>query len=123
MLESRGKLTNRFGNLRVDGVLLTTRRRGVMGFVENEKRSATEVAQPIAKRRCVRFVNQQPLGNEESRMRAPRIDTESPLAANSLHVFLVEYLKRQPKAGFQFILPLQQHGRRASDDNLAGLLS
>src|SRR5205823_6246141 len=47
---------------------------------------------------------------------------EPSLRSNLLHVLLVENLKRQTKTGFEFVLPLVQHRRRAADNDLAGLL-
>ena len=55
-------------------------------------------------------------------MRAPRIDAETPFATDPLHVVLVENLEDKPETGFQFVLPLQEHRRRAGNDDFADLL-
>src|SRR3989442_13140657 len=55
-------------------------------------------------------------------MRTPGIHSEPPLSSNLLHVVLVEHLERQTKTGFEFVLPLVKHRRRAADDDLVDLL-
>lgn len=42
-------------------------------------------------------------------MSAPRIDAEASFLPDTFDIVLVEDFERESKAGFQFILPLQQH--------------
>ena len=56
-------------------------------------------------------------------MRAPGVDAEAALAADPRHVVLVEDLEGQAEAALQFVLPLEEHRRRAGDDDFADLLA
>jgi hypothetical protein len=60
---------------------------------------------------------------QKTGMSAPGIDAESAFAADSFHVILIENLEGQAKAGVEFVLPLEQHGRWTGDDDLARLLA
>ena len=113
VLEPRGQVAHGPGDLRVDGVPLAARRGGVMGLVEDQQRAAAEGPQPVAERPGVGLVDQQAMRDQEAGMRAPRIDAEAALAPDPLHVLLVEDRKRQAEAGVEFVLPLQEHRRRA----------
>ena len=123
VLETRGQVANGTGDLRVDGVLLPAGRRGMVGLVQDQQRAAAEVAQPIAQRAGIRLVDQQPVRDQESRVRAPRIHAVAPLAPRPRHVVLVENLEGQTEAGLQFVLPLREHRGRAADDDLSDLLA
>src|SRR5438105_1217464 len=105
MLESRGQVAHGTGDLRVNGILLPAARRCMVGFIQNQERTSAKFPQPIAKRTGIVFIDQQTMGNEKTRMSAPGIDPEPTLAANALHVILVEDFKRQAETGFQLILP------------------
>ena len=113
MLEPRGQVADGPGDLRVDGVLLAAGRGGVVGLVQDEQRAAAEVAQPVAERAGVGFVDQEPMRDEEPGVGAPGIDAEAALAADPLHVLLVEDLEGQAEAVLQLVLPLVEHRRRA----------
>ena len=99
MLEPRGQVADGPGDLRVDGVFLAARRGGVVGFVEDQQRAGAEVAEPVAQRAGVGLVDQQAVRDQEPRVRAPRVDAEAALAADPLHVVLVENLEDQAEAG------------------------
>ena len=71
VLEPRGEVADGPGDLRVDGVFLAAGRGGVVGLVEDQQRAAAEVAQPVAQRRGVGFVDQQAVRDQEPRVRAP----------------------------------------------------
>src|SRR5690606_23109182 len=76
----------------------------------------------IAQGPGVGLVDQQPMRHEEAAMGAPRVDAEAPLAADPLHVLLVEDFEREAEAALEFLFPLEQHRRGAGNDNLADLL-
>src|SRR5690606_33480281 len=95
MFEPWCQIANRPGNLRIDSVLLTAGRGGVVGFVEYEHRPTAERAQVIAERTGVGFVDQQPMRNQKTGVGAPRIDTESAFATDAFHVILVEDFKSE----------------------------
>ena len=56
-------------------------------------------------------------------MRAPGIYAETPLTTNSFHVFLVEDFESEPESNFEFVLPLEEHRRRAADDDFLRLFT
>ena len=123
VLETRRQFADRPRDLRIDRVLLAAGRSRVVRFVQDEQRPAAELAQPIQQRAGVRFVDQQPVRDQESGMRGPRIHPVAPFAPDAGHIVLVEDLEHQPEADFQFVAPLQQHRRRCCDDGFAHLLS
>ena len=99
--------------LGVDSVLLATRWCCVVGFVQNEQRARTEIAQPIAQAGSVRFVDKQSVGDEEAGMGIPGVDTETALAPDPLDVVFIQNFELEAEPVGEFFLPLQQHGRRA----------
>ncbi len=123
VLEPRGEVADGAGDLRVDGVLLAAGRGGVVRFVEDQQRAAAEIAQPVAERAGIGFVDQQAMRDQEAGVGGPRVDAEAAFPADSLHVVFVEDLERQAEAAFELVLPLKEHGRRAGDDDFAGLLA
>ena len=71
MLEPRRQLAHDAGDLRVDGVLLAACRGGVVGFVENQKCPAAEVAEPIAQLAGVGLVGTRPHRDPNPGVRRP----------------------------------------------------
>jgi len=61
MLEARRQIADGAGDLGVDSVARPTGRGGVVGFVQDEQSAGAELAQPVAQRRGVGLVDQQPL--------------------------------------------------------------
>jgi hypothetical protein len=55
-------------------------------------------------------------------MRGPRVDAIASLLTHFGDVVLVEDLKNHAEAVFQLVLPLQEHGWRASNDNVLDFL-
>ena len=50
-------------------------------------------------------------------MRTPGIDAKTPLTTNTLHVLFVEYFEGEPEPDFEFVLPLEEHRRWATDND------
>ena len=123
MLEARGKIADGAGNFRVNRVAGAAGRGGVVGFVEDQQRARAEFAQPVAQRRGVGFVNQQPLRHQKAGVGGPRVRPEAARLPHLGQIRLVENLERQAKAGFHLVLPLQQHGRRTGHHDLPRLLA
>ena len=122
VLEARSQIADCSRDLRVDGVLLSAGRCGVVGFVEDQERATQERSQPITQGAGVCLVDQQAVGDEEPRVGGPRVDPKAPFQPDSLHVVLVKDLERQPEAALQLILPLEEHRRRATHDDHPDLL-
>ena len=98
VLEARGQVADGPGDLRVDGVPRAAGRGGVVGLVEDEQRAGPEVAEPVAQRAGVGLVDQQPVRDEEPRVRRPGVDAVAALPADAGDVVLVEDLERQAEA-------------------------
>src|SRR5215831_15533412 len=94
----------------------------MMGFIEDQKRSAAKCAEPVPQGPHVHFADQQPMRNEETRVRGPGIHAEPTFAPDALHVLLVEDLEGESKPVLELVLPLEQHGWRTRNDDLANLL-
>ena len=56
-------------------------------------------------------------------MRRPGVDPVAPLPADAGDVVLVQDLEDHPEPGLELVLPLQEHRRRAGDDDVLGLLA
>ena len=123
VLEALGEIPNGPRDLGVDGIALAAGRSGVVRFVQNQEAPGTERTQPVRQRTGVGFVDQQPVRDEETRVRGPGIDPKPTFAANILDVVLVEDFEVEAKAAVQFFPPLEQHRRRAGDNDVAHLLS
>ena len=123
VLEPAGQVADGPGDLRVDGVLRAARRGGVVGLVEDEQRAGPEVAEPVAERGGVGLVDQQPVRDQEPRVGRPGVDAVAPLLPDPGDVVLVEDLEDHPEAVLQLVLPLQEHRRRAGDDDVLDLLA
>ena len=52
-------------------------------------------------------------------MRAPRVDAKATFLAHAFDVVFVEDFERQAEPVFKFIFPLEQHGRRSGDNDVA----
>src|SRR5450755_2017366 len=100
MLESWGEALNRARYLRVDGITLAARRRGMVRFVEDEESAGTEIAEPIAQRSGIGLVDQEPVGNKEPGMRGPRVHAEAPFATNPGDKVFVEDLEQESETLF-----------------------
>lgn len=61
--------------------------------------------------------------DEESAVRGPRIYAVAALPPHAEDVIAVEHLEGQPEAGVELVAPLEQHRRRAGDDDLSHLLA
>ena len=117
MLEARRQIANGAGDLRVDGVPGAAGGSRVVRLVEDQQGAGTEIVEPVAQRRGVAFVDEQPVRNQEAGDGRPRVDAVAALLPDALDVIAVEDLEDQAEALFQFVLPLQEHGGRTGDDD------
>jgi hypothetical protein len=90
-------------------------------LVEDQQGTRQQLAELVAQAGRIRLVDQQTLGNEKARVRGPGIGAVTPFATNAGQVFAVEDGGRKPKARFELVAPLQQHRRRAHDDDVVNL--
>src|SRR5438874_1591822 len=122
MFESGSDFTYGPGYLRIDRVLRPARWGSMMGFIKNHQTAAAKCPKPIDQRTRVVFIDQEAMRDQKTGMRIPGIHTEAALASHSAYVILVENFEGQSKPGVQFLLPLNEHGRRARHDDVAHLL-
>ncbi len=118
-----GQVADGPGDLGVDGVFGSARRGGVVGLVEDEQGAGPEVAKPVAQRRGVGFVDEQAVRDQEPGVGGPGVDAVASFPPDIGDVILVEDLEDHAEAGFELILPLQEHRRRAGDDDVLDLLA
>ena len=123
VLKAAAEISHGPGELRLDTVAATARRRGVVRLVENEKASRQHRSEPLAHRVGVDRVDQEALGDEEPAVRAPGVHPEAALTANPRQVGAVENLEDESKALFQLSLPLFENRRRRGHHNGLGLLA
>jgi hypothetical protein len=94
-----------------------------MRLIENQHGAGRERPKPVAKRSGVGLVDQQPVGNQKTRMSSLGIDAETSFAANLGNEVFVEDFEVEAKALLEFFLPLEQHRRRAGYNDFAHLLA
>src|SRR5262245_26380307 len=106
MLEAAAEVTDSAGELRLDAVAPSARRRRVVGLVENQEAARQEPAEPHAHRVGVSRVDQQVVRDEKAAMRAPRVHAKPAFAAHGSDVAAVEHLEDQAESLVQLGLPL-----------------
>src|SRR5690349_9701688 len=102
--------------MRINCVPRSARWRCMMRFVEDQQTARMKSPQPISQRAGVGLVDQQTLRYKETRIRTPRIDSESTLPPYALQIVFVENLEPKTKTALQLFPPLQDHGGRAGDN-------
>ncbi len=123
VFEALGQFLHGSGGLRVDRVSLPAGWGRVVCLVQDQQCGGAEIAEPVEHRSGVTLVDQQAVRDQETGVRRPRVYSEAAFAADALHVFLVEDFEDEPEAGFEFLLPLEQHRRRAGHDDLSHLFA
>jgi hypothetical protein len=117
VLKFPGEISHRLRDLGINRILRPARGRGMMRFIEDEQRAGTQIVEPRVHRADVGFINEQPVGDEETREGSPRVDAVSALAADAFHVVAVENLEGETEAILQLVTPLEKHRGRAGHDD------
>ncbi len=112
MLEASGEIAHGARELGLDAIAPAARRRRVVRLVEDQQAPGQHRPEPFPHRVRVGRVDQEVVGDQESAVRAPRVDAEPSLAAHSREVGAVEDLEYEPKALLELGLPLLEHRRR-----------
>ena len=90
VLETTSEIADRTGELRLDTVTPATRRRGVVGLVQDQKAARLHLAEPLAHGVRVSRVDEKVVRHEKAAVGTPRVDPESPLLANPSEIRAVE---------------------------------
>src|SRR5437773_431465 len=123
MFKSPGNIAYYAGESRINGVSGAASGCCIVGFIQNEQRRWGEFAKPVSKWTGIRFVSQQGVRNDKSRVRGPRVHSVSAFSASSEYVVPIKNNEIKAKPSFELILPLQNDRRRRSDHNRAHLLA
>ena len=123
MFETRSKIADRSGDLRIDRILLAAGWGGMVSFIQNQHCPTPKSPQVIAKWTSVGFIDEQAMRDQESGVSTPGIDAEPSLSTHTLHIVLVKNFESQTEACFQFFFPLEEHRRRARDEDFANFLA
>src|SRR6266481_1034080 len=123
MFESPRNIAYDAGERRINSVSGAASGCCIVGFIENQQRRRGEFAKPVSKWTGIRFVPQQGVRNDKSRVRGPRVHSVPALSASSEYVVAIKRDKTKAKPSFELILPLQNDRRRRSDHNRAHLLA
>ena len=119
VLEAASEIADRAGEPGLDPVTPAARRRGVMGFVQDQEAARQQVAQPFAQGVRVGRIDEQVVRHEKAAVGTPRVDAEAPLLANPREIRTVEDHEEEAEALLHLGLPLLQYGRgRGGDDGL-----
>ncbi len=105
------------GDLRVDGIARPACRSRVVGLVNDEHGARPEVAEPVTKARGVGLVDQKPVRDQEAGVGGPRVDRKAALATHRGDEAAIENDEAEAEARLELFLPLEQHRRRAGDDD------
>ena len=123
VLETTSEIANGAGELRLDAVTPAARRRGVMGFVQDQQAPRLHLAEPFAHGVRVGRIDEEVVRDEKAAVGAPRVDAEAPLLANAREVAAVENHEEEAEALLHLGLPLLQDGRGRGDHHRPGLLA
>ena len=109
VLESMRYSADRASEFRFDPEPPSSRRRGMVRFVEYQQASGQEIAQPFAHGIGVVRIDQEIMGDQEPTMRPPWIHPEAPLSANPREIESIEDNEDETEAFLEFRLPLFEH--------------
>ena len=123
VLETTSEIADRTGELRLDPVTPATRRRGVVGLVQDQQAARLHLAEPLAHGVRVGRVDEKVVRDEKAAVGAPRVDPETPLLANPSEIRAVEDYEYEAEALLHLGLPLLQHGRGRRHHDRLGLLA
>ena len=123
VLETTSEIADRTGELRLYPVTPATRRRGVVGLVQDQQAARLHLAEPFAHGVRVSRIDEKVVGDEKSAVGTPRIDAEAPLLANPSEIRAVEDYEYEAEALLHLGLPLLQHGRGRGDHDRLDLLA
>jgi hypothetical protein len=119
VLELWRQIPDRPGDLRVDRIFLTARRRGVMRLIEDKQRTGSKVTQRISETGAVSRIDQQSMRNQKTARGQPWINRESALPPYRGDTGAVDDCEPQPEPRLKLIRPLPEHrGRRGNDDKV-----
>ena len=90
----------------------------MVGFVEDQQASGSEVVEPDLHRAGVVFVDQQAMRDNPTRERVPRICGVAVFPTDALHVVSIVDLEGEAEACFEFLLPLLHHRWGTRDDDV-----
>ena len=123
VLETPAAIANGPGELRLDAVTPAARRRGVMGFVQDQQAARQHLAEPLAHGVRVGRIDEKVVRDEKPAVGAPRIDAEAAFLADAREIHAVENHEEETEALLHLRLPLLQDGRGGGDHHRPGLLA
>ena len=123
MFELRRNLHDLPGELRGNRIGACRRRRGMVGFVEDQQGTRPDqiAPEPVAKIRRIFLILDQVVRDDEPVVRRPRIDVIAALLTNAVDVSSVDDLKEEAESRLHLLPPLQEHGGRTTDDDVRHL--
>src|SRR6266478_4116457 len=123
MLKSPGDVSHYAGESRINSVSGAASGCRIMGFIQNQQRRWGEFAKPVSKWAGIRFVSQQGVRDDKSRVCGPRVHSVSAFSASSEYVVPIKHNEINAKPSFELTSPLQNDRWRGSNHNRAHLLS
>ena len=123
VLEAPAEVANRPGELRLDPVAPTARRRSVVGLVQDQQATRQQLAQPLPHRVRVGRIDEQVVRDEKTAVRAPGVDPEAPLLADPREPAPVQNHEEEAEALLHLRLPLLENGRGRGDHDSFRLLA
>ena len=123
VLEAPAQIADGAGELGLDAVAPTARRRRVVGLVQDQQAARRQVSEPFAHGIGIGRVDEEVVRDQKPAVRAPRVDAEAPVPAHLRQVGTVQDHEQETETLLHLPLPLLQHGGGGGDDHGAYLLA
>src|SRR5665213_3217405 len=117
MFEALGQLAHGARKLTRYCIAPAARRRRMVSFIENQQRARAEFAKKIPQSGDIVFLSQQAMGNDEARASTPGIDRKPAKTPKFTDALAIDDVERQAELAFEFVPPLDRHGRRSCDND------
>ena len=94
-----------------------------MRFIEDREGGRGKVAEPVSEWAGIGLVTQERVGNDEPRVRRPRIHGVATLTASAEDVVPIENTTRETEPVLRFVAPLEDDRGQAGHDEASSLLA
>src|SRR5882762_1530106 len=105
MFESPGNIAYYAGESRINSVSGAASGCCIVGFIENQQRRRGEFAKPVSKWTGIRFVSQQRVRDDKSRVCGPRVHSVSAFSASPEYVVPIKHNEIKAKPSFELTPP------------------
>ena len=123
VLEPASEFAYGAGELRLNAVVPTARRRGMMGLIQDEQATGQKGTEPLAHGIGIGRIDQQVVRHQEPAVGTPGIHAEAAVLSDLREVGSVQDGEQEAETLLHLRLPLLQHGCGGGDNNRLDLLA